>query len=92
MHDRMGQGNKHLAFPLMRTAPWSPSLAGSYEGIALAKPPLVKEITVKLPKSKSLIHQGALEKATDDRKTKDLTGPHATRPLPTGTRGPEQGK
>ncbi len=41
----------------------------------MAKPPLVKEITVRLLKSKSLIHQGALETATDNKKTKDLTDP-----------------
>ncbi len=75
MHNQMGQGNKHLASPPGETAPWSPSLAGSYEGIASAKPPLVKEITVRLPESKSLIHQGALETATDNRKTKDLIDP-----------------
>ena len=46
----------------------SPSLAGSYEEIASAKPPLVKENTVRLPKSKSLIHQGALATAKDDQK------------------------
>ncbi len=39
------------------------------------KPPLVKELTIRLPKSKSLIHQGALKTATDDKKTKDLNGP-----------------
>ncbi len=75
MHDQMGQGNKCLVSPLAKQLHGSPSLAGSYEGIASAKPPLVKEITVKLPKSKSLIHQGALETTTDDRKTKDLTDP-----------------
>ncbi len=55
--------------PPDQAAPWSPSLAGSYKGIASVKPPLVLEITVRLPKSKSLIHQGALAK------TKDLTDP-----------------
>ncbi len=35
----------------------------------MAKPPLVKENTIRLPKSKSLIHQGALAK------TEDLTDP-----------------
>ncbi len=35
----------------------------------MAKPPLVKEITIRIPKSKSLIHQGA------SAKTKDLTDP-----------------
>ncbi len=70
-----GTGEQTLSIPPGETAPQSPSLAGSYKGIALAKPPLVKEITVRLPKSKSLIHQGALETAMDDRKTEDLTGP-----------------
>ncbi|PBK81681.1 hypothetical protein ARMGADRAFT_1091085 [Armillaria gallica] len=62
-------GKQALSAPPGKTALWSPSLAGSFEEIASAKPPLVKEITVRLPKSKSLIHQGALAK------TEDLTGP-----------------
>ncbi len=69
----MGQGNKHLAPPPGETAPWSSSLAGGFKGIATAKPPLVKEITVRLPKSKSLTQQGALEPTKDDQKAKDLT-------------------
>ncbi len=64
-----GAGEQAHSTPPGEMALQSPCLAGSYEGIALAKPPLVKEITVKMPKSKSLIHQGALAK------TKDLTGP-----------------
>ena len=70
-----GAGEEVPSAPPGKMALWSPCLAGSFEGIASAKPPLVKEITVKLPKSKSLIHQGALETATDNRKTKDLNGP-----------------
>ncbi len=54
--------------PFDEAALRSPSLAGRYEGIALAKPPLVKEITVRLPKFKSLIHQGALDPTQDDQK------------------------
>ncbi len=50
-------------------APQSPSLTGSYEGIASVKPPLVMEIITRIPKFKSLIHQGALAK------TEDLTNP-----------------
>ncbi len=45
----------------------SPCLAGSFEGIAAAKPPLVKEITVRLPKCKSPEAQGALEPTQDDQ-------------------------
>ncbi len=58
-----------LSVPPDKMAPQSSSLAGGLEGIASAKPPLVKEITVRIPKSKSLIHQGA------SAKTKDLTDP-----------------
>ncbi len=65
----VGTGEHTLSVPSGETALQSPSLTGSYEGIALAKPPLVKEITVRIPKSKSLIHQGA------SAKTKDLTDP-----------------
>ncbi len=54
--------------PFDETALRSPSLAGSYEGIASAKPPLVKENTVWLPKFKSLKHQGALDPTQDDQK------------------------
>ncbi len=70
-----GAGEQTLSVSPGEMAPQSPSLAGSYEGIASVKPPLVKEITVRLPKSKSLIHQGALETATDNRKTEGLTDP-----------------
>ncbi len=42
---------------------------GGFKGIASAKPPLVTEITVRMLKFKSLIHQGALAK------TEDLTDP-----------------
>ncbi len=62
-------GEQTFSIPPDKMAPQSPSLTGSYEGITLAKPPLVKEITVRIPKSKSLIHQGA------SAKTKDLTNP-----------------
>ncbi len=64
-----GAGEQVPSAPPDEMAPWSPRLAGSYEGIATAKPPPVMEITVRLPKSKSLIHQGALAK------TKDLIDP-----------------
>ncbi len=50
-------------------APQSSSLAGGFKGIASAKPPLVMEITIGIPKSKSLNQQGALAK------TEDLTDP-----------------
>ncbi len=63
-----GAGEQAYTAPPDEAALWSPSLAGSYEGIASAKPPLVKENTIQLPKSKSLIHQGALETAKDDQK------------------------
>ncbi len=63
-----GALDKAHSAPFDETALRSPSLAGSYEGIALAKPPLVKEITVWLPKSKSLIHQGALDSTQDNQK------------------------
>ncbi len=55
--------------PPDKVAPWSPSLTGRYKGIASVKPPLVMEITVRIPKSKSLIHQEA------SVKTKDLSDP-----------------
>ncbi len=64
----MGALDKVHSAPLDEAALWSPSLAGRYEGIALVKPPLVKEITVWLPKSKSLIHQGASDPTQDDQK------------------------
>ncbi len=75
MHNRMGQGNKCIAPPPGKMAPQSSSLAGGFEGIATAKPPLVKENTVRLPKSKSLTQQGALEPTKDAQKAKDLTNP-----------------
>ncbi len=50
-------------------APQSSSLTGGFKGIASAKLPLVMEITIRIPKSKSLIHQRA------SAKTKDLTDP-----------------
>ncbi len=51
------------------TALQSPCLAGSFEGIAAAKPPLGKEITVRLPKCKSPVPlQGALGLKPDDAK------------------------
>ncbi len=49
----------------------SPCLAGSLKGIATAKPPLVKEITVWLPKCKSPEVQGALKPTKDAQKVKD---------------------
>ncbi len=63
-----GALDKAHSAPFDKAALRSPSLAGSYEGIALAKPPLVKENTVRLPKSKSLKHQGALDPTQDDQK------------------------
>ncbi len=63
-----GALDKVHSAPFDEAALWSPSLTGRYEGIALAKPPLVKEITVWLPKFKSLIHQGALDSTQDDQK------------------------
>ncbi len=63
-----GALDKAHSAPFDEAALRSPSLAGRYEGIALVKPPLVKEITVQLPKSKSLIHQGALDSTQDDQK------------------------
>ncbi len=56
----VGTGEKVLNAPPAFTALWSPCLAGSFEGIAsvetvdlAAKPPLGKDITVRLPKCKS---------------------------------------
>ncbi len=63
-----GALDKALSAPFDKTALRSPSLAGSYEGIASAKPPLGKENTVWLPKSKSLKHQGALDPTQDNQK------------------------
>ncbi len=45
-----GTGEQTLSVPPGKMAPWSPSLAGSCKGIASAKPPLVKEITVDEPR------------------------------------------
>ncbi len=53
-----------LSAPPGKMAPWSSSLTGGFKGIASAKPPLVMEITVRIPKSKSLI-QGASVKTED---------------------------
>ncbi len=64
-----GAGEQMLSIPPGKTAPQSSSLAGGFEGIASAKPPLVMEITIRIPKSKSLIHQGA------SAKTKELIDP-----------------
>ncbi len=90
MHNQMGQGNKHLGVPPGETAPRSSSLTGGYEGIATAKPPLVKEITVRLPKSKSLTQQGALEPTKDNQKTKDLTNTCARDPYHQEQGGPNR--
>ncbi len=64
-----GAGEQMLSILPGKTAPQSSSLAGGFEGIASAKPPLVMEITVRIPKYKSLIHQEA------SAKTKDLIDP-----------------
>ncbi len=66
-----GTGKQALSTPPGETALWSPCLTGSFEGIAAAKPPLVKEITVWLPKCKSPEAQGALEPTKDDKKAKE---------------------
>ncbi len=63
-----GALDKAHSAPFDEAALRSPSLTGRYEGIALAKPPLVKEITVRLLKFKSLIHQGASDQTQDDQK------------------------
>ncbi len=60
-----GAGEQTLSVPPGETAPWSSSLTGGSKGIDSAKPPLVTEITVRIPKSKSLIHQGASVKTED---------------------------
>ncbi len=49
----------------------SPCLTGSFEGIASAKPPLVKEITVRSPKCKSPEAQEALEPTKDAKKAEE---------------------
>ncbi len=70
-----GAGDQAPSTPLGKiTALRSPCLAGSYEGIAMAKPPLVKEITVQLPKCKSPEAQEALAKTMDDQKIEDELG------------------
>ncbi len=46
-----GAGEQALSAPPGEMALWSPCLAGSHEGIAAAKPPPVKEITVRMPPS-----------------------------------------
>ncbi len=63
-----GALDKVHSTPFDEAALRSPSLAGRYKRIALVKPPLVKEITVRLPKFKSLIHQGASDPTQDDQK------------------------
>ncbi len=70
-----GAGEQVLSALPGKMAPQSSSLAGGFEGIATAKPPLVKENTIRLPKSKSLTQQGALEPTKDAQKAKDLTNP-----------------
>ncbi len=60
-----GAGEQTLSVPPGEMAAQSSSLTGGYKGIALAKPPLVTEITIRMPKFKSLIHQGSLAKAED---------------------------
>ena len=60
-----GAGEQTLSVPPGEMAPRSSSFAGGFKGMASAKPPLVMEITVRVPKSKSLIHQGALAKTED---------------------------
>ncbi len=66
-----GTGEQAPSAPPGKTALRSPCLAGSFEGIAAAKPPLVKEITVQLPKCKSHEAQGALEPTKDTKKAKE---------------------
>ncbi len=68
MRDRMGQGNKHLASPLQNSS-MELQLHWRIRGNSYGETPLAKEITVRMPKSKSLIHQGA------SAKTEDLTDP-----------------
>ncbi len=67
-----GAGEQAPSAPPGKTALRSPCLAGSFEGIAAAKPPLVKEITVRLPKCKSLQVEGALEPTKDNQKTRTV--------------------
>ncbi len=63
-----GAGEQVLSASPGKMTPWSSSLTGGFEGIASAKPPLVTEITIRLPKSKSLIHQGASGTIKDTKK------------------------
>ncbi len=70
----VGTGEQVLNAPPAFTALRSPCLTGSFEGIAsvktvdlAAKPPLGKEITIRLPKCKSPVpSQGALGPKPDD--------------------------
>ncbi len=73
-----------LSIPPGETAPWSSSLAGGFKGMALAKPPLVTEITIRILKSKSLIHQGA------SAKTEDLIDPVQKTPTNRNEGGPNK--
>ncbi len=66
-----GTGEQAPSTPPGEMALWSPCLAGSFEGIAAAKPPLVKENTVWLPKCKSPEARGALEPTKDAKKAKE---------------------
>ncbi len=66
-----GTGEQAPSAPPGEMALRSPCLAGSFEGIASVKPPLVKEITVWLPKCKSPEEQGALEPTKDDQKAEE---------------------
>ncbi len=74
VHEVMNEwpdGTGEQAPPPGETALWSPCLAGSFERIAVAKPPLVKEITIQLPKCKSPEVQGALEPTKDDKNNEE---------------------
>ncbi len=69
MSGPVGTGEQVLSASSAFTALWSPCLTGSFEGIAMVKPPLGKEITVRLPKCKSpVLLQGALGLKPDDTK------------------------
>ncbi len=71
----------------------SPCLAGSFERIAAAKPPLVKEITIRLPKCKSPEAQGAWEPTKDAKKVKERRvdpGPRREWNDPLSTKGDGQ--
>ncbi len=67
----VGAGERAYTAPPDGTALQSPCLAGSFEGIAMAKPPLVKENTIRLPKCKSPKALGALEPTKDTQKIED---------------------